>query len=105
MVGFPCGLMMESRCHQMFPGILVKIRAYIQKNLDCFQFKVAIDTEEVRETSDWGFARGTYSFEITPKEEGEKIRSSGKFLTILEKQDDGSWKITRDIFNYNAPRP
>jgi len=37
------------------------------------------------------------------KLEGEKVKISGKFLTVFEKQIDGSWKIARDIFNYNAP--
>ncbi|MHA2224802.1 MAG: YybH family protein [Candidatus Hodarchaeales archaeon] len=64
--------------------------------------KMVINSEEVREAGDWGFSRGNYWFEITPKEE-EKVKVNGKFLTILEKQDDGSWKIARDIFNYNAP--
>jgi ketosteroid isomerase-like protein len=64
---------------------------------------MTINCEEVREVSDWGFSHGTYTFELTPKEEGEIIRGSGTFLTVLEKQDDGSWKIARDIFNYNAP--
>jgi uncharacterized protein (TIGR02246 family) len=80
-----------------------KIREYNRKTLDLFQFKMTVNTEEVRETSDWGFARGTYTFELTPKGEGEIIKGSGKFLTVLEKQDDGSWKIARDIFNFNAP--
>ncbi|MFX0182295.1 MAG: YybH family protein [Candidatus Hodarchaeota archaeon] len=80
-----------------------KIREYNQKTLDQFQFKISINNEEVRETNDWGFARGLYSFELIPKGEGETIKGSGKFLTVLEKQDDGSWKIARDIFNFNAP--
>ncbi len=27
----------------------------------------------------------------------------GKFMTILQRQPDGSWKIHRDIHNWNAP--
>lgn len=80
-----------------------KIRAFLDNLVNLFQWKMAINCDEVRETDDWGFARGTYTVELTPKEEGEIMKGSGKFLTILEKQDDGSWKIARDIFNYNAP--
>ncbi|UCE14590.1 MAG: nuclear transport factor 2 family protein [Candidatus Heimdallarchaeota archaeon] len=63
--------------------------------------KMVINSEEVREVGDWGFSRGNYWFETGP--EGETVRVNGKFLTIWEKQDDGSWKIARDIFNFNAP--
>ena len=80
-----------------------KIKAFNQNTADLFHWKMAINCEEVRETDDWGFARGTYTFELIPKKEGETIKGSGKFMTILEKQDDGSWKIARDIFNYDAP--
>ena len=34
---------------------------------------------------------------------GEKMAGAGKFLTIFQKQDDGSWKIARDCFNGNGP--
>ncbi len=64
--------------------------------------KMVITSEEVRETPEWGFSRGNYWFDMTPKE-GETVRVIGKFTTIFEKQEDGSWKIARDCFNYDAP--
>ena len=36
-------------------------------------------------------------------EEGKTVKAEGKFLMVFEKQADGSWKIVRDIFNFNAP--
>jgi uncharacterized protein (TIGR02246 family) len=42
---------------------------------------------------------------ITPKDGSEPIPVDGKYLTIFEKQSDGSWKIYRDIFNSNVPPP
>lgn len=80
-----------------------KIRAFVQNLMNLFKWKMAINNEEVREADGWGYVRGTYTFELTPKEGGETIKGSGKYLTILERQDDGSWKIARDCFNYNAP--
>ena len=61
----------------------------------------SIKLEEVRETDDWGYGRGTYTFKMTHKETGEIIEGPGKYSTIFEKQDDGSWKIARDCFNYS----
>jgi ketosteroid isomerase-like protein len=71
--------------------------------MNLFKWNMAINCEEIKETTDWGYATGTYTFEMTPKKGGAPIKGFGKFLTILEKQKDGSWKISRDIFNYNAP--
>jgi ketosteroid isomerase-like protein len=62
---------------------------------------VAIFNEEVRVAGDWAYSRGTYSATLTPKAGGEPREDSGKYLTILERQSDGSWKIARDCFNSN----
>jgi ketosteroid isomerase-like protein len=64
---------------------------------------MTIDTEEVRVAGDWAFARGTYTYTMVPKEKGATIEGTGKWLSIFEKQDDGSWKMTRDCYNDNAP--
>lgn len=48
-------------------------------------------------------SHGTFEFEMTLKQGGKTARYSDKFLDILEKQVDGSWKITIDCRNYNSP--
>ena len=65
--------------------------------------KFTIRLEEVKVAGDWGFARGTCSASITPKAEGETAFIDFKYLTILKRQPDGSWKIFRDCFNSNLP--
>jgi ketosteroid isomerase-like protein len=62
-----------------------------------------INTEEVCVLGDRAYSHGTYTYEMTPKEGGEIRFISGKFLDILEKQVDGSWKIAIDCHNYNQP--
>jgi len=59
--------------------------------------------EEVKVAGDWGYARGTYSASITPRAGGETAFLDGKYLTILKRQPDGSWKIYRDCFNSDVP--
>jgi ketosteroid isomerase-like protein len=55
---------------------------------------------DVRERA---YSHGTYAFTMTSRREGgDTLEISGKFLTILEKQVDGSWKIAIDRFNYDA---
>lgn len=62
---------------------------------------MVIDTDEVRILGDRAYSHGTYRFDITPKEGGMTESIQGKFLDILVKQADGSWKIAIDCHNYN----
>lgn len=71
--------------------------------LDAFtvdSFEIYID--EVQLAGDLAFARGTYSGVYTPKDGGEGFAEDGKYLTVFQRQPDGSWKIHRDIFNLNT---
>ena len=81
-----------------------QIRTGMQPGFDLFDMKnMIIQTEEVRILGDRAYSHGTYTFDMTPKEGGETTSFSGKFLDILEKQVDGSWKIAIDCHNYNEP--
>lgn len=81
-----------------------EIREGMQPVFDLFDMSnMVIDTEEVRILGDRAYSHGTYVFEMGPKEGGETKSYSGKFLDILEKQVDGSWKIAIDCHNYNMP--
>jgi uncharacterized protein (TIGR02246 family) len=81
-----------------------RIREAMQPTFDLFFLSnMVIDTEEVRILGDWAYSHGTYSFEVTPKAEGETTSHWGKSLDIVVKQADGSWKIAIDCHNYNEP--
>lgn len=58
-----------------------------------------IDAEETAIMGDWAFSRGTFS--VTPVQDGKEITVNGGFMTVLKRQDDGSWKIYRDIMNFS----
>lgn len=79
-----------------------RIRARNQRVADQFTFDIGITNEEVRTAGDWAFARGTYRASLAPKQGGKPIPIDGKYMTILTRQADGSWKIHRDIFNSNV---
>jgi ketosteroid isomerase-like protein len=59
---------------------------------------------EIEGRGDLAYDRGTYSLTVTPVG-AAPIDVHGKFLTILRKQADGSWKILRDIWNSDLPLP
>ena len=87
------------------PAVIGKeqIRAKYESIFPQFIFKMAIANEEVRVAGDLAFSRGNYTFSMTPKAGGETIEIDGKYLTILERQTDGSWRILRDCFNSDVP--
>ncbi len=67
------------------------------------QFSVVdarLTTKDVIVTADYATERGTYSWTLHPKSgTGPDIVDNGKYLTVWERQEDGSWKIVRDINN------
>lgn len=58
-----------------------------------------ISPEEIVIMGDWAFSRGNYT--ATVMRQGAASETDGKFMTIFRRQDDGSWRIYRDIFNSN----
>ena len=93
---------------QLYPGAPARIgkeqiRAGMKPAFDQFILKIAITNHEARVSGDLGFARGTYTLSMIPKARGETIEYDGKYLTIFERQADGSWKVARDCFNSNMP--
>jgi uncharacterized protein (TIGR02246 family) len=77
------------------------IAAKMRGLLNRFKFDMTIQNMETHSTGDWGFVRGRYQATLTPKQGGVAIPIDGKYLTVLNRQSDGSWKIYRDIFNSN----
>jgi ketosteroid isomerase-like protein len=63
-----------------------------------------IRSEELVGSGDLVYSRGRYNMVFAPPGMAA-IPDSGKFLEILRKQADGSWKSTRDMFNSDVPLP
>jgi uncharacterized protein (TIGR02246 family) len=63
-----------------------------------------LSTTAVEGRGDLAFATGTYRMTLTPKKPGAKPypTEEGKYLEVLKKQADGSWKIAYDIWNASA---
>lgn len=52
---------------------------------------------------DLAFQRGTFTVTATPKGEGDRLAVSGSFLRIYQRQPNGEWRMTRDMFNSSSP--
>ncbi len=79
------------------------IKEAVRGLFESFTAVETVNTEEVKVAGDWGFARGTYTSTVTPITGGDSIEEVGKYLSILQRQADGSWKYALDCFNSNEP--
>ena len=94
----------------MVPGMATMVgRAGIGQGFTGFlaQFSVMnpqLATSDVIITGHYAIERGAYSWTLHPKSgTGADIADNGKYLTVWERQDDGSWKISRDSNNSDRP--
>ena len=92
-----------------------------QAVFDQFDFEQTTSSDEVEVAGDWAFDRGTYILTPTPTAAGEPAEGApserpevgreldyaqtGKYLWILKKQADGSWKIACGMWSSNSPPP
>ncbi|MCB0079776.1 MAG: DUF4440 domain-containing protein [Caldilineaceae bacterium] len=58
---------------------------------------------ETTSAGDWAYSRGVYMVTFPLGDSGEQGMIDGKFMTVLQRQPDGTWKIHRDIYNSNVP--
>lgn len=75
-------------------------RKMVQRLLGGTNFEQITSTyEEIVVTCEWAFLRFHGSMVATPKVGGEANQLSLTALRVLRKQNDGSWKIARYIWN------
>ncbi len=81
------------------------IRAYFNAFFDEFaQERFDLKSDEIQVAGPWAFDRGTYQWRGMPRAGGDPIDDHGKYLVILQRQANGSWKVARDMDNSDRPR-
>src|SRR5690606_780764 len=65
--------------------------------------EMVITALETQNAGDWAYSRGNFTVTYTIAETGVQEMMDGKFMTILQRQPDCTWKIHRDIHNSNVP--
>jgi uncharacterized protein (TIGR02246 family) len=80
------------------------IRSYLKRAFEQLSIQLTLSSEEVVFVSD-GFAydSGRYSARTAGRSGGSVTEDVGKYLVLWRRQDDGSWKIERDIDNSSNP--
>lgn len=60
---------------------------------------------DVRVAGDLAVVRGTFTGSVAPRDGSAAYSDSGDWVSVRERQADGSWKIVYDIWNRDAPVP
>lgn len=63
---------------------------------------VQVPDREVIVAGDYGIERGSYVWTINPPNDSP-LKLRGNFLAIYQRQADGEWKVTRNIWNSTLP--
>lgn len=89
------------------PAIIGKeaIRSFLQSDLSQFSMRFADEIVEVEVGGDLAVIWTNYTATLTPRDGGEPIEDSGKWLKVLKRQPDGSWKFSLNIWNSDNPQP
>lgn len=74
---------------------------YYQAIFDEFDVVLKSYYVEVEVSGNMAYGRGEAIVHATSKIGGEESISKSKYLNILERQDDGTWLTTHDIWNAN----
>lgn len=81
------------------------IEHLVAMSFGAFDVSYELVVDEIDVSGDMAFDRGTVKMTLTPKGGGDALVSeSRRYLEILRKQPDGSWKISRAMTNKGAPR-
>lgn len=79
------------------------VQAYYQSIFDVYVPELSSHYEDVEVSGDLAYGRGFAEVTLIPREGGAPITSTSKYLNILKRQPDGSWKTTHDVWNGNEP--
>lgn len=79
------------------------LRSWAQEVFDLFSIDETITTEEIQVVGDWGFSRGVYVSTAIPKAGDGPQQVSGRYMFIVRRQSDGSWKYVWGIWNLDQP--
>lgn len=62
-----------------------------------FKVEFASDKVDASSGGDMAYARGKFSEKYTDKKTSKVMTTSGSYLTVYKKQNDGSWKVVEDF--------
>jgi uncharacterized protein (TIGR02246 family) len=81
------------------------VKKYNADMTNSFSGPFEITTTAVEGRGDLAYVVGKYRATLTPKKAGAKPlpTEEGKYIEVMKKQPDGSWKIVYEMWSQNAP--
>jgi uncharacterized protein (TIGR02246 family) len=95
--------------HLMPPNVpAIRGREAVQKFwggfTDAYQLRMNVTADEIEGRGDLAYARGRYTLDATPKGKGSApLHDEGKYLEILRRQPDGTWRLAVDMYSSDLP--
>jgi uncharacterized protein (TIGR02246 family) len=78
------------------------IKAFWGGFLDAYSVRFEVVSDTIEGRGDLAYNLGHYRFTAVPKAKGAAgVADEGKFVEILKKQPDGSWKYMLDMYSSN----
>jgi ketosteroid isomerase-like protein len=77
------------------------VREYYQHIFDQYRTFLESGYEEVKVSGDLAYGVGFAKVKLVPHTGGDTLVSTAKYINILQRQHDGSWLTTHDIWNAN----
>lgn len=77
------------------------VRAYYQKIFDEYDADLVSGYETVDVDANLAYGQGFAKVTLRPRAGGPRTESTAKYINILKRQPDGTWKTTHDIWNAN----
>lgn len=68
-----------------------------------FRLEFRSDRVQVAKSGDLAYTRGRYTMTVTDPRRNGPYTSKGNYLTVWQKQADGSWKAVEDFVTTGAP--
>jgi len=78
-----------------------QVEDYYQSIFDEYDTALNSYYNEVKVSGDLAYGRGTAEVKLYPKDQDTVLTSVSKYLNILQRQADGTWKTTHDVWNGN----
>jgi uncharacterized protein (TIGR02246 family) len=82
------------------------IQQFFAGLLGAYHVTIAVNSDEIEGREDLAYARGHYTLDGAPKAAGAPpLREEGKFLEVLRRQADGTWRLAADMWSPNPQAP
>ena len=81
------------------------LRSWHERRIAEFTFDFEVSSPEIEMSRDWAIDRWSSTAILTPRDSGASIQNNNKGLWIWHRELDGSWKLSRSIWNSDNPVP